>query len=416
MLSKSMQRKATLYLVSMIFLHCFVMFKSWEGIRIGLPDFSIFYTAGRILHDGHGSQLYDNGIQEAVQRSFSPGGVGERGSILPYNHPPFEALLFVPLVRFSYLTAYGIWFAVNISLLLIMVLVLRKYFANLGKVPVYLWILASFGFYPIFSALMQGQDSILVLFCYCMAYVALRKESEFRAGGWLGLGLCKFHLIIPFVLPLLLRWRKRFLTGFASVAIISTGIGLATVGWHELLNYPRYVWQSEQNQSYRWNLSSGNTPSLHGMIGSLPPLGGIWMKGGLLIVFSGVLLAGAVHAWKRAQTAGVAGRDLAFASSLLVTVLVSYHLYAQDLSMLFLAILLIGEVEVSTKSINPWLRRTILFCIAILFCSPVYLALILRYQQLELIAVVLLVLFVGLLSLQSAVGSEAARLPASVNR
>lgn len=402
-----MQRKATLYLVSMIFLHCFVMFKSWGGIRIGLPDFSIFYTAGRILHDGHSSELYDNGVQEAVQRSFSPTGVERRGSILPYNHPPFEALLFVPLVRFSYLTAYGIWFGVNVCLLLIMAFVLRKYFVNLGKVPVYLWILACFAFYPIFAALMQGQDSILVLFCYGMAYAAFRKESEFRAGCWLGLGLCKFHLIIPFVFPLLLLWRKRFLAGFASVALISAVIGLATVGWRGLLRYPRYVWESEHNQSYLWNVSLGNTANLRGLIKSLLPGTIPWMTAALLFMCSGVLLVGVAYAWRKAQTAGFTSRELTFALNLLATVLVSYHLYIHDLSLIFLALLLIGEAVVSARSMNARLRRTVLVCIAILFCSPVYLVLVLQYKQLELIAVVLLVLFAALLSWQAALGSQA---------
>jgi hypothetical protein len=63
------------------------------------------------LRDGHGSRLYDDDLQESIQRSFSPLAVQKRGTILPYLHLPYEALLFAPLARFSYVTAYAIWLA-----------------------------------------------------------------------------------------------------------------------------------------------------------------------------------------------------------------------------------------------------------------------------------------------------------------
>src|ERR1700737_4222431 len=96
MLSKATQNKLALYFSAMIALHGYVLWQARQSIPQGLPDFSIFYTAGRIVRDGHGGRLYDDALQESVQREFSPRALERRGSILPYNHPPFEAVLFVP--------------------------------------------------------------------------------------------------------------------------------------------------------------------------------------------------------------------------------------------------------------------------------------------------------------------------------
>src|SRR5258708_34276576 len=72
-----------------------------EGIKRGYPDFTIFYTAGTILRQGLGHQLYDRKVQYEVQESFT-GHIAFRKGPLPYNHPPFEALIFVPLTLLPY--------------------------------------------------------------------------------------------------------------------------------------------------------------------------------------------------------------------------------------------------------------------------------------------------------------------------
>ena len=205
MLSKPTQKKLACYFVAMIFLHGYVLWQARESIPEGLPDFSGAYTAGLILRSGHGSLLYDDVLQESIQRSFSPRAVQKRGTILPYIHLPYEALLYVPLAHFSYLTAYGIWLAVNLVLLGSIPFLLRRRLQGLGKAPLYLWLLAGFAFFPIFIALIQGQDSILLLFLYCLAWTSLERGSKLASGCWLALGLYKYQLVVPFVLPF---WRR----------------------------------------------------------------------------------------------------------------------------------------------------------------------------------------------------------------
>jgi hypothetical protein len=381
-----------MYFGAMVFLHVFVLWHSWRGIRIGLPDFSIFYTAGQIVHQGRGADLYDDHLQEEIQRSFSPEGIRKRGSILPYNHPPFEAILFVPLARFSYLTAYFIWLALNIMLVSTLPFILRPHLAILGKEHLWFWLLMCLAFFPIFVALIQGQDSILVLVLYCLAYAAFRRGEELRSGSWLGLGLFKFHLVLPFVLPLLLLWRKKLLAGFLIVAAALLCIGFVPGGLTAWLTYPTYVWESEHNQSYLWNLSLGNTANLRGLISSFVPASHPWMRAGMLTFCSGLVLAAVVYAWRKAFRVCSSGTAWAFCISLIATVLLSYHIYTHDLSLLFLACVLALEVMQSKPLVPEWRQKAVYICLAILSCSPVYLTLTLRYKQLQLVAGILLIL------------------------
>ena len=85
-----------------------MFFSLRREIAAGYPDFTIFYTAGKAVNEGRGRQLYDLETQLALQRGFAP-EVKRRENALPFNHPPFEALLFVPLASLPYVTAYLVW-------------------------------------------------------------------------------------------------------------------------------------------------------------------------------------------------------------------------------------------------------------------------------------------------------------------
>jgi hypothetical protein len=396
MLRESTRRKLTLYLTATLFLHIFLAWHSWHGIRVGLPDFSIFYTAGEILREGRGSELYDDRVQETVQRSFTPGAFEKRVSILPYNHPPFEALVFVPFAYLPYLPAYFLWLAINLGFMFALLALLRKNFAILGSAPMYLWMLAGLGFYPLFNALLQGQDSILVLFCFALGFLAFRQRAESRAGAWLGLGLFKFHLVLPFVLPLMLLRRKKFLAGFFAMGLALALLGLAAVGWKGSFGYPFYVWAGEHNQGYLWNSSAGNTANVRGLVTTLCSPEDPRLSVGLIVLVSAMLLGGVTYAWRKANLAGVVQDELVFALGLVSAVLLSYHIYVHDLSLLFLASLIVLEVLLSSQDIGYWTRIALYGCVGVLFCSPVYLVLALRYRQLHWIAGVLLIFFVVL--------------------
>ena len=175
------------FLAAMIVLHAWMFFSLRREIATGYPDFTIFYTAGKCILQGHGRQLYDLETQFALQREFAP-EVKHRENALPFNHPPFEALLFVPLARLPYVTAYLVWAAFNLALILGFWNLLRPRLPSLHNFLPALPLLAMFAFFPVIMALLQGQDSILLLFLYGLAFSALATGRAFVAGLCLGSG------------------------------------------------------------------------------------------------------------------------------------------------------------------------------------------------------------------------------------
>ena len=399
MLSKRLQVKVALYFCAMIALHCAVFWHVERSVADGLPDFSIFYTAGRIVRDGQGSRLYDDPVQESVQHSFLPSVAQRQGAILPFNHPPFEAVLFVPLAHLSYVSAYATWLGFNLVLLISIPFLLRKHMQVLGRVPLYLWLLACVAFFPIVVALLQGQDSVLLLFLYCLAYASLSRGSHLSAGGWLAAGLYKYHLVLPFVLP---WWRrKKLMAGFLVVAGSLFLISLAITGWQGVLGYPRYVWETEHNPRYLLTSPQGLTANLRGMVSAATPAVHPGMGTALLVLSSAIVLSLMIYAAGKSTGQESGAGQAVFALNLVGTILLSYHIYLHDLSLLFLSILLVLEVLFTHPAIPKWTRTMLCACIAILFFSPLYMLLSLRYRQMQVMAIVILVFFFALLSLVS---------------
>jgi len=394
MLKKQTQRKLALYFSTMIFLNGFLVWRSEHGITIGLSDFSCFYTAAEILHEGRGHQLYNLDLQEAVQRSATPAALVERGAVLPYNHPPFEAPLFLPLIACPYSVAYSIWLVVNVGLLTAVIMILRKNLRFLGQLPLYLWIAACLAFTPITFALIQGQDSIVLLFCFCIAFIALRRKIEFSAGMWVALGLFKFQLSLPLIAPSLLLKRWRVAGGFCVVALLLALISLRTVGVASSLHYPEFVWELHHNPKFSW-LAPIGSPNLHGLLSVLSFPNHPRIGTACLLIVSGLLLAAATFAWRTMRDGDPRHLDLAFAATLVISVLLSYHIMVHDLSILFLALLVALENAIAGRSAASWSTQSISLC-SLLLWSPLILVLF-KFHHLEALAIIFIVLLGSLL-------------------
>jgi len=394
MITKKAERRVAVYLATMVLLHGFLFYKQWDRIVRGFPDFSIFYTAAQIFHQGQAAHIYNDALQERVQRSFAP-AVDERESILPYNHPPFEAILFWPFAKLSFIQAYVVWLFINVLLLVASVATLRTCLPNLGKVGLWIWLLAAFGFTPFVIALMQGQDSILLFLFYCLALAALQKRRDSWAGICLGFGLFKFHLVLPFMVGPLAQRRWRLIGAFAATGASLVALSIALVGWEAVLDYPRYAWWTDHVQKFRWNFLHGNTPNLRGMVLSLLPKH-LWPSGEIVVVIaSAMVVLGAGYLWWLGK-GSVPGLRLVFAASVVATTLVSYHAWVQDLSLLFLPLMVLLDFHLQR---GVRLKETVMTwgLSAICFCTPIYLGLILRYEQLQVMGwiILLLLLMIG---------------------
>ena len=177
----------------------------------GHADFRQLYAAGYMVRTGHASELYDARAQQQFQNAL----VGNDERALPFIRPAYQALLFVPFSLLPYRSAYLAFLAVNLLLLAMAFWLIASTMRNLARIwrglPVFVFLV----FYPIALALMQGQDSILLLVLLAAALVALDRGREMMAGMLVALGLFKMQIVIPIALLFLLWRRWRFFAGFA---------------------------------------------------------------------------------------------------------------------------------------------------------------------------------------------------------
>lgn len=417
----SLKFVVTSFLLGMILLHMLVMRMVWSQAMGGRPDYKIFYTAALILKRGWGRDLYDNRLQLQVQKEF-PSWLGEGEGPLPYNHPPFEAALHVPLAYFSYLEAYAIWTGLNFLLLGWFVWFFRSQVPILAREFPSILFLSALGFFPLVFGLMQGQDSTLLMVLYGLAFVALKSGREFRAGLLLGAGLFKFHLVLPFVFILLLRRRWTAVGGFAVSGALAALASLALVGWKELLYYPRYVWEVNRHPPMRVIVPQ-NMANLRGLVtGWRWPHSAIPWLDGVVMIASLALLVWAAWRWDPADRSDIRIWTCGFSICVIATFLACYHGYNQDMSILYPPLLLLAD-QLLREGWREWQKRRVAFFIAVMFFSPVYLILTVHFQHENLFTFVLLFFVASLAAWTSAMragtmkGTEAtARLhPAIVN-
>jgi hypothetical protein len=388
--------------MAMLFVHATILWNVREKVWKGYSDFAIYYCAGSMVRQGLGHQLYDTATQFRVQREFAP-EVSIRQGPLPYNHPPFEALLFLPFTYIPYPQAFVLWDLTNLAMLAALPFLLRPHLPKLRKYSWPLWVLVSLAFSPIFFALLQGQDSILLLFLYALAFVCLRKNNSAAAGVWLALGLFKFHLVLPFVILLLVqKKRRKILYGFVPAAATLALISLASVGGEALRAYPHYVLYLESNLPQSAIVPS-DMPNLRGILYLFMPSNPYF--GAALLASSAIVILFA--AWGLRGNGNLRLLNLKFSLAVVATVLVSYHALRHDLSILVLPVFLLADELLDENRLGRW--PSLAAVAAIIFFSPLQLVLSMRYNLLGIFGGILVLCLFGiarLISLRTAKGAR----------
>ncbi len=393
-----------LYVAGVLAIHLLVVWNARDLIWKGYPDFTIYYTAGTIVRQGMGHSLYDDAEQYKVQKQFAP-QVATRLGALPFNHPPFEAVLFLPFTYFSYRVAYSLWALVNLAMLTALPILLRPHVPLLQRWPAPAWTAISLVFFPIFFALLQGQDAILLLLFYALAFVSWKTNRLVYAGAWLCCAMFKFHLILPFVLLMLVQEktsqaRKRILGGFLLVGVLLAAVSMATVGPQQITSYPQYVLGLEKTMA-RGAIMPSDMPNLRGIL----YLAASKSRHFDILVVSLSMLLFLWAAWISASPDGDSpnhgsrdegARDLKFSLAVFVAVLVSYHGLGYDVCVLALPMLLIAGQLNNKIKLSSWPGAAIVAGLALLLFSPVQLVLLMRYNHLAVLGWALLLCFVGL--------------------
>jgi len=221
-----------------------------------------------------------------------------------------------------YLQAFWLWFAVNLVVLASIYYLLRPELEPLSAAASWLPIAALAAYLPFGAALVQGQDSLVLVLLLALAFARLRSPDHLLlAGMCLGLAAFRFQIVAPVIVCFLL-WRKwNLVAGFLATALPAAVVSVVLAGFWPYVHTVR-------------GLSVQATGALHQPISRMPNLRGLIQSAGgggwSVLLVSLLVLAGAVLAGQK--------RILRQQWALAITAatLVSYHALVHDLSVLFI--------------------------------------------------------------------------------
>ena len=395
MQNKTLNLLLFVFLSATAFLNVIAFWSAKHESLVGYADFSSFYAGAKMVREGLGTSLYNFDSQKEFQQNLFP-IAPSRPSPLPFIHPAYETLFFIPVTYLSYPKAYILWTLINVSILAILSFLFLNHFHGLQAHFRFVSILCFFSFFPILIAVLQGQDSILLLLFVTLAFINLKANRDYRAGLFLALALFKFQIVLPLMLVFLAKRRWKAIFCFAAASVILILLSLQITGWRGLTEYPGLLF--EQNQGAASELGQlrrvtfpSTMPNLRGL---LYTIFANTIEERFLIV--GVILCSLIVAlalisiWKRYGEASEETFNLKFSLSLMAGLLISYHLQIHDLSLLLLPILSVLNhlATVSRYRVRPnWG-----FAIMVLLIAPDTLYLVtLAYGTFSLLAPVIIV-------------------------
>ena len=166
---------------------------------------------------------------------------------MPNFHPPFNALLFLPLAFLSYETAY-----IFLGIFSIILLLIINHFTVKGLELNSNWFLNLTCFtlcwYPVVSCLGTGQSSIIIAACLIVGWFCLRSEKAYVAGFFFA--IATLIKLFPGLVLLYLFIRKDRRTFFATVFFIILGLSVTTlvVGLDDMWTYSIIIIARDVNE------------------------------------------------------------------------------------------------------------------------------------------------------------------------
>lgn len=367
-------------------LHALTLWREKDNIAAAHGDFIIYYVGSQILLDGKAEALYDLKVQKEYQAHLN---VRIRPDPLPYNHPAYELLLFLPLARLSYAGAFTVWGIANILMVVGIVCLL---FPTINRENKTLAALLCAGFFPVTATLWHGQDSILSAFLTAAVFVSLKRGRDSLAGALLALGLYKPQLVLPIALILAIKRRWSVVLPFVAVGGVLVGASIAMTGWPGAVQYVRLL--SWMNQTH-YTIEPLHMPNLRGLLENFTSIG---IPPGFIFLMTAVASIGALYSsvrqWKSGGTMKDPLFDLSFSHAVITTLLVSYHLYVHDLSLLAIPLVTLLNHGMAEGRNAVMARNAILVALIVMSLPVVSWLLTLRLMSwvaigLSLLAVVL---------------------------
>jgi Glycosyltransferase family 87 len=360
------------FMFIMTVMNAVVFFIPWKEIMAGKNDFPVFYSSAQMVREGQSSHLYDFDAENSFVHRVS------EKSRAPNNHLPYELLIFVPFTHLQFGTAHVLWILLSLAMLAAVAAMLHNIRPNSSSFG--LTFLTITAFFPVWYCLLQGQDSIMLLFLFALSYWCWKLGQDDAAGFVLALGLFRPQLVLPFAFVALLGGKWKFVRGFVPGAIVVVGLSAWVVGFHGMGDYARILISQGTGGSAgvlaeQWQVDPSLMPTLRGLLWvSLPSSVPGVVRTLLLLAGLSYGLLWAVKGVRKVQDE--ATFDLAFAVTAAVVVLVSFHSFLHDFSLMILPLLIVANVVPAFTHLTKRGAYSIVTLGFLLFLPPVYLVLL----------------------------------------
>jgi hypothetical protein len=296
-----------------------------EGMLL-CGDHIAFYTAARLIGDGRPGEIYNPEAVGEVQQEITS---GTWPYFMAYRNPPFYALLYTPTARLPFPASALLWTAVGLGAFAFAIWCLRP--ASPWRVIG--WSLA---FYPFFTTVQFGQNTLLSLAIFAAVYRLLIGERLFAAGLVAGLLWYKPQLL----LGLMVWWGlapRRY--GWCWAGLGATGLGLAAISWSVIPEASRaFVETLEKNIAYGGE-NGWNKHSPRAFWALLLPGAGALVLWGLTLASAAAGLVAAVWVGRRAGMSV----NVMYPVAIFLTLWVSPHTLIYEWALLIPAAVVLWE-------------------------------------------------------------------------
>lgn len=351
-------------------------------------DFITYFSAARLVIQGHGGSLYNLAALSAVERRVvSPYHLTY--GVLPYVYPPYFAAAMAPLALVGLVPAYAAWAAVNVVLLSAALVVIQRRAALSINVVLALW-LGSWTFIPTFIGLLHGQVSFLLLALMGGALLSLENRRDVLAGALLGVAMLKPTYLLPCLVVLLARKHWRALVSFAGTSALLAVAPIPLLGTRTDSDYLDML-RRATGWTSQYGYGPQDTASLAGPLRDLLPSGVAFATLGILTLLALALL---VVLARRSTTMAPP-----YALAILLGLLMSPHVLIHDLVLMLIPV----GIALQSHARGPsWLPA----CLIGLYGMAIVGLVLANLVHMQLIVLAVTALGAWLVLLQMPVGRE----------
>lgn len=347
MWKKFIKERVILYLlvilVGISLTEAFIFFETLSNPRTShFADFRHFFIAAQMMATGAANRLYNNIDAQII------------------FHPPFQIIAYIPLIIMPLKWAYRTWIIINLGIIFISLKTFGSFFRPTSKKEQLIMWLACLSFFPTMATLLQGQDSAVSLLIFTLVFFYIKSGKEGKAGAMLALGLFKPQLVGLTAIVLLFKGRWKALSCFCLVALVLISLSLLMVGWQGGIDYLKLIMKLTTSEN-QYGIFPAKMYNLKGffylIFGSY--------QNGFLIPFLGITTIGFIILlfliWKKKWEPSGYLFDLKFSLLIIITSLISPHLFIHDLILLIIpGILMVNYLNQEHSKIKGYILKVLL--------------------------------------------------------